>query len=244
MPEVKVKRKPRCVLLWNPQNFMQNVFFFSSFVFYISPVNDQKTDQTCREPMLVSRPCFYIMTIKLLLKLWCIPWYRCSKVGYRKIILNRNQILSLDCDARSGCKMNLVAVTELTFQPWEFHMNLRWYKDPEMLENRRQIKKYTPVYFERLYHKERLQCALIIKNLLIVHVWLLSYRICRTVDRLWGCHRDIHYFAKSENIYICKSPREFQGGVLTHLSGVYLVPFADVKMAMCRCNIKLPLGLK
>lgn len=145
MPEVKVKRKPRCVLRWNPQN-LQNAFS-PSFVFYISPVNDQKTEQTCREPMLVSRPCFYIMTIKLLLKLWCIPWYWCSKVGYRKIILNRNQILSSERDARSGCKMNLVVVTELLFQPWEFHKNLRWYKGSEMLENRRQIKKYTPVYF-------------------------------------------------------------------------------------------------
>lgn len=130
-----------CKMLFSPS------FVFYSFVFYISPVNDQKTDQTCREPMLVSRPCFYIMTIKLLLKLWCIPWYWCSKVGCRKIILNRNQILSSERDARSGCKMNLVVVTELLFQPWEFHKNLRLYKGSEMLENRRQIKKYTPVYF-------------------------------------------------------------------------------------------------
>lgn len=55
---------------------------------------------------------------------------------------------------------------------------------------------------------------------------------------------EIYTILLNLQIYIYKSPREFQGGVLTHLSGVYLVPFADVKMAMCRCNIKLPLGLK
>lgn len=141
MPEVKVKRKPRCVLRWNPQN-LQNAFFpLVCFLYFSSKWSENRTN------MQGTNACFYIMTIKLLLKLWCIPWYWCSKVGYRKIILNRNQILSSERDARSGCKMNLVVVTELLFQPWEFHKNLRWYKGSEMLENRRQIKKYTPVYF-------------------------------------------------------------------------------------------------